>query len=180
MIHSKYMDLKGTFLYIIENGKEWYSESFNSATGLTNILSKTQFIFLLCLYNEIFVYIDHLFAVLQHKVASDINMCNNEIENTMEKLRNMRKEEMVNTCIENCRKIYNDVRLTESDIQCCKTLTYEILDTLIVQMETRFCDLKHIEFIELVNEKNFGAYNLKFPEKMLKSLASTYSFFNQD
>ena len=86
----------------------------------------------------------------------------------MEKLRNMRKEEMVNTCIENCRKIYNDIKLSESDIQSCKTLTYEILDKLIVQTETRFGDLNHIEFIELLNEKNLGANNLKFPVKNVK------------
>ena len=41
------------------------------------------------------------------------------------------------------------------------------MDTLIVKIETRFGDSKHIE---LLNGKLFGAYNLKFSEKKLKSL----------
>ena len=49
-IHSMYEDSKVTFFYIIQNDEEWYSKSFNSATGVINILNKTQFILLLCLY----------------------------------------------------------------------------------------------------------------------------------
>ena len=65
-------------------------------------------------------------------------MCTYEIENTIA------KEETMNICMENCRKIYNEIEVNKSDIQSCK---------IIVQMKTRFGDLKHIAFIELLNEK---------------------------
>lgn len=73
------MDLKETFQHMTEN-EGWDSESFNSATDLLNILTKSQFLFLLSLYKDI--YIDHLFAIFQHKVSSDINMYNNKIKKT--------------------------------------------------------------------------------------------------
>lgn len=179
-IYAKYNKLKDVFHTITDNIEEWDAESFNCASGLLNILNKTQFTYLLCLYKQIFVYIDHLFALLQNKVTSDINMCNTEIQKTIGVIKNMRSENTVKSCVENSKKICNDLSISEQEFGSFKLLTYEILDTLTVQMETRFGDIEKIRFVELLDQNSFGGYKLDFPAMKLNNLLSTYPFFNKE
>ena len=57
----------------------------------------------------------------------------------------------------------------------------EILDNIIVQIETRFQNLDSFQFLELLNASKFQEYSQKFPEASLKSLANHYSdYFSTD
>ena len=53
-----------------------------------------------------------------------------------------------------------------------KTLFFEIIDTIVMQMKQRFKSVKDIEFVELLDCKQFHHYEniTKFPERSFQSL----------
>ena len=51
----------------------------SAATGLLNILKSTSFMFYFRIYDQMFVFTQYLFNVLQAKSSSDVNLCINEI-----------------------------------------------------------------------------------------------------
>ncbi|KAJ4451498.1 hypothetical protein ANN_02961, partial [Periplaneta americana] len=62
--------------------------------------------------------------------------------------------------------------------QILKTLTYEILDTFIMQMEVNFGDFESIQLVELLDPNHFIVYKQNFPSTKLNSLLNKYPFFN--
>ncbi|PSN33015.1 hypothetical protein C0J52_26247 [Blattella germanica] len=151
-----------------------------SQMSLLSILNKTKFLFLLCLYKEIFVYVDHLNAHLHHKISCDINVCIVGIKKTVKFLQDIRSERTVTSCIEGCKKLYTEISVSGCEFKCLKMLTYEILDKLILQMEMRFGDLQNIQFIELLDKNQFGNYKSSFPTMKLNCLLTTYPFFHKE
>ena len=58
-----------------------------------------------------------------------------------------------------------------------KTLFFEIIDTIVMQMKQRFKSVKDIEFVKLLDCKRFHQYEniTKFPERSFQSLQRSYS-----
>ncbi|KAE9522954.1 hypothetical protein AGLY_016585 [Aphis glycines] len=64
----------------------------------------------------------------------------------------------------------------ESNIQLnFKTLFYEIIDNILMQLNTRFQDTNKLLFLQLADVTKFNEYSSKFPENALNNLKSTYS-----
>lgn len=62
-----------------------------------------------------------------------------------------------------------------------RKITYEILDSLIVQINIRFEDISQLEFVELRNEKMFDIYHNTFPEcKLIKLLKQYPNMFEEN
>jgi hypothetical protein len=62
-----------------------------------------------------------------------------------------------------------------------RKITYEILDSLIIQIDIRFEDFPKLEFVEILNEKMFKSYHTNFPDsKLIKLLQHYPNTFNTD
>ena len=72
------------------------------------------------------------------------------------------------------------VAVSYTHLKLLKTLTYEVLDTLIMQLEVRFSDFKSIQFVELLDPNHFISYKESFPSTKLNSLINKYPFFNSE
>ena len=75
--------------------------------------------------------------------------------------------------------IRDRVNIDDSNRNLLKTLTYEVLDTLIMQLEVRFSDFESIQFVELLDPIT-SILTKSFPCTKLNSLISKYPFFNSE
>ena len=103
-----------------------------------------------------------------------------EIKKTTAILKDMRLENTVSSCIEKCHQISSEVNIDDSNRNLLKTLIYEVLDTLIMQLEVRFSDFESIQFVELLDPNHFISYKESFPSSKLNSLMNKYPFFNSE
>lgn len=177
-ITAHFQELKGALSHIVDNDENWDGESYNGALGLIKRLKDSTFLFLLCLYQKIFVFIDHLYNVLQTKCTSNVNVCNHEIKLAVTNLRCLRNEETVEECIK-AAKALNDQAGSES-FMALKILAFEIIDIIVTQMESRFEDFESFHFVELIDEKQFPAYKSSFPSSKLCLLTKKYPFFDSE
>ena len=60
-----------------------------------------------------------------------------------------------------------------------KQIYAQILDIIIVQLETRFADIGALQYFDLVNYENFGTFSKEFPSNLLQELTKQYSSFDQ-
>lgn len=170
-------DLNDVFKYIIDSNL-FDRETVSATLGLQRILVQPKFLFYLCIYSDIFVIIDHLFALLQCKISSNITLCVNEIQTAINNLKKFRNESFINKCYKEADDILaameddEGIFLRKSD-NLVQT-AYEILDCIIVQMEIRFADLSKIEFVELLNKESFSIFAKTFPNKQLQNLFATF------
>ena len=58
-----------------------------------------------------------------------------------------------------------------------KRLLYNILDDIIVQLQSRFGSFSNLDFVGLVNCSNFFQMSCEFDDKKLQSLLQTYAKF---
>jgi len=69
-------------------------------------------------------------------------------------LPRLRNEEIVVNCCEEANKL-NDTLIYECKLKVTlRKISYEVLDSLTVQIDIRFKDFSNFEFVELTNEKN--------------------------
>ena len=92
----------------------------------------------------------------------------------------MRSENAVSSCIEKCHQISSEVNIDDGDRKLLKTLTYEVLDTLIMQLKVWFSDFKSIQFVELLDPNHFISYKESFPSTKFNSLINKYLSFNSE
>ncbi|KAJ4430264.1 hypothetical protein ANN_22476 [Periplaneta americana] len=55
---------------------------------------------------------------------------------------------------------------------------YEIIDTIVNQMENRFRGLEELKFIELIDSKKYESFKTRFPEILFTSFKSGFHFEN--
>ncbi|XP_060846373.1 zinc finger MYM-type protein 1-like [Rhopalosiphum padi] len=79
---------------------------------------------------------DHVFLILQTKCTADVQYCVNQIKIFSDQLIAMRKEETISICCKSAMELNSELQYSEKNIIDLKTLTYEILDSIIVQIET--------------------------------------------
>ena len=138
-------------------------------------LSSFDFNILLIIYAQIFPFTKYLFNIFQSK-SVDILFCSCEVENTITKLEELRTnkfDEIWNVVVSKCglstrRKVRCNL---QPELQY-KTLFFEIIDTIVMQMKQRFKSVKDIEFVKLLDCKRFCQYEnmTKFPKRSFQSL----------
>ncbi|KAL4121570.1 hypothetical protein QTP88_014057 [Uroleucon formosanum] len=86
---------------------------------------------------------------------SDISGCVNEVQKLRNNLLRLRNEEIVDNCCEEANKL-NDTLIYDCKLKATlRKISYEVLDSLTVQIDIRFKDFSNFEFVELTNEKMF-------------------------
>ncbi|KAL4121279.1 hypothetical protein QTP88_013824 [Uroleucon formosanum] len=179
-IKTHFIELKNAFTHVIEE-PNWDHISISTASGILDKLNDAQFVYLLILFNNIFIYTDHVFNFLQSKILSNIKSCISEIQNLKKNLEDLRKEQTVNTCCDEAIQLNNDFEYGDKQKNNLRKITYEILDSLIVQINIRLEDTSELEFVELMNEKMFDIYHNTFPEcKLIKLLKQYPNMFEEN
>lgn len=178
-IKSHFHELEKAVRHVIENDG-WDPVSVSCARGLLNRLNDATFVFLLCLFDKVFVHTDHLFSVLQAKVLSDIKLCCNEVRSVLRNFKEMRNEKTVVGCCQQAKVLKNSLTFTEDKSTTLRILTFHILDSFIGQIEQRFADFEEITFVELLNEDKFKDYHVNFPQSRLNKLKAVYPFFMEE
>lgn len=85
---------------------------------------------------------------------SDISGCINEVQKLRNNLSKLRNEDIVFNCCEEANKL-NNILIYDCKLKTIlRKITYEVLDSLTVQIDIRFKDFSNFEFAELTNEKN--------------------------
>ena len=171
-IKEHYQELCNVMSYIIDS-EDWDPESINCAIGLQNILKSPSFLFLLRLYNCIFIFTEHLFNILQAKTTSDVNLCINEIRQTKTNVASLRSDEFLQTCLEEVHKMNPETNHGALSL-AQKRLAFEIIDSVTVQLDRRFEDVSNLSFVELLNHVKFTEYQKLFPEMQLKKLITLF------
>lgn len=172
-IKEHYQELMRATSHIV-NSDEFDPESISGAIGLQNILNSSSFLFLLCVYHHIFVFTEHLFNVLQAKSTSNVNLCINEIRTTMKNVTSLRSEEVLKKCLDECRLIHPECQIPDTFSSAQKRVAFEIIDTIIVQLDIRFGQFENISFVELLNELQYTAYRTQFPQAQLEKLNTMF------
>lgn len=121
------MELKNAFIHVTEE-PNWYHISISTASCILDKLNDAQFVYLLILFNKIFIYTDHVFNFLQSKILSNIKSCISEIQNLKKKLEDLRKELTVNTCCDEAIQLNNDFEYGDKQRNNLRKITYEIRD----------------------------------------------------
>ncbi|KAL4085210.1 hypothetical protein QTP88_027069 [Uroleucon formosanum] len=90
---------------------------------------------------------------------NDTNGCVNEVQKLRNNLLRLRNEEIVDNCCEEVNKL-NDTLIYDCKLKATlRKISYEVLDSLTVQIDIRFKDFSNFEFVELTNEKMFKCYS---------------------
>ena len=172
-------DLIQLFEYIKETPKNFDPKSINESHGFLHALKSFDFNILLLTFSAIFPFTEYLFNIFQSK-SMDISFCSREVENIIsefEKLRSTQFNEIWDLTVRKCGlpAFRKTSHCLGPQLQY-KSLFFEVLDTIIVQMKQRFSCLKEMKFVELLDCKRFSEYNKMgmFPENCLDSLQKSY------
>lgn len=117
---------------------------------------------------------DHVFSVLQTKCTADVQTCVNDLKILSNQLSAMRNEETVSECCKAAVELNSHLKYTDHDMCGLRNLTYEILDSLTVQLDVRFQDFKLLKFAELTNNRAFKEYKINFPKDQLNQLVEHF------
>jgi len=179
-IKKHFLDLKNAVLHVTEE-PSWDPISVCTASGLYDKLNDANFVYFLILFSKVFLYTDHVFNFLQSKSLSNIKSCISEIQNLKKNLANLRNDSNVNNCCDEAIQLNNNLEYEDKKRNELRKITFEILDSLIVQINIRFEDFPKLEFVEIVNEKMFKSYYSEFPEsKFIKLLQQYPNTFDAD
>lgn len=179
-IKLHFNELKNAVSHVVDE-PGWDSISICSASGILNIMNNNKFVYLLVLFSKIFVFTDHTFCVLQTKSTIDVKYCVNELKSLSSRLTDLRNENFIDDIIKCAVELNTDLKYTNEEHANLHRLTYEIIDSLTIQMNIRFKDFEKLEFVELINEKMFASYKVNFPEDKLRQLFKYYpDIFDKD
>lgn len=107
------------------------------------------------MFSKVFLYTDHVFNFLQPKTLSNIKSCVSEIQNFNRILTYLRNDSDVNNFCDKAMILNKDLEYDDKKRNELREITYELLDSIIVQINTRFEDFPKREFVEIINEKIF-------------------------
>jgi hypothetical protein len=172
-ITTHFIELKKAITCVTDED-DWDPITINMAYGLLHKLTNFKFVYLLCLFKKLFLYSDHVFLILQTKCTADVQYCVNQIKIFSDQLIAMRKEETISICCKSAMELNSELQYSEKNIIDLKTLTYEILDSIIVQIEVRFKDFINLKFVELTNNTSFKDYKNNFPMDKLMELKNHF------
>lgn len=186
LVNNDWDSLKQVFATII-NDPSSDQASVRQSEGYLNKFNDFEFALLVVVFNDIFGITDVLFDVLQKK-SLDINFCILQVKNTQNVLNKKRNEEAFMNIFEKATSkttVPTDHRdggtrltltLTRAQIiEKYRALYYEILDTISMQITTRFQDMEKLHFVTLMDTAKFKTYSEKFPTQALDNLKTMYS-----
>ncbi|KAL4143387.1 hypothetical protein QTP88_005724 [Uroleucon formosanum] len=158
------------------------SESICGAIGHFKNLKTFEFAFLALVFNDIFIYTDNLFNILQNK-SFDVEFCLRKINITYDLINKKRNEPEFLKLFNQAVTLTKPPKATrnESNNQSnFKILFYEIIDNILMQLNTRFQDTNKLLFLQLADVTKFKEYSCTFPVNTLNNLKSTYPniFYN--
>ncbi|KAL4084700.1 hypothetical protein QTP88_027624 [Uroleucon formosanum] len=158
------------------------SESICGAIGHFKNLKTFEFAFLALVFNDIFIYTDNLFNILQNK-SFDVEFCLRRINITYDLINKKRNEPEFLKLFNQAVTLTKPPKATrnESNNQSnFKILFYEIIDNILMQLNTRFQDTNKLLFLQLADVTKFKEYSCTFPVNALNNLKSTYPniFYN--
>ncbi|KAL4090672.1 hypothetical protein QTP88_025466 [Uroleucon formosanum] len=158
------------------------SESICGAIGHFKNLKTFEFAFLALVFNDIFIYTDNLFNILQNK-SFDVEFCLRKINITYDLINKKRDEPEFLKLFNQAVTLTKPPKATrnESNNQSnFKILFYEIIDNILMQLNTRFQDTNKLLFLQLADVTKFKEYSCTFPVNALNNLKSTYPniFYN--
>ncbi|KAL4112692.1 hypothetical protein QTP88_016434 [Uroleucon formosanum] len=158
------------------------SESICGAIGHFKNLKTFEFAFLALVFNDIFIYTDNLFNILQNK-SFDVEFCLRKINITYDLINKKRNEPEFLKLFNQAVTLTKPPKATrnESNNQSnFKILFYEIIDNILMQLNTRFQGTNKLLFLQLVDVTKFKEYSCTFPVNALNNLKSTYPniFYN--
>ncbi|KAL4091278.1 hypothetical protein QTP88_025991 [Uroleucon formosanum] len=156
------------------------SESICGAIGHFKNLKTFEFAFLV--FNDIFIYTDNLFNILQNK-SFDVEFCLRKINITYDLINKKRNEPEFLKLFNQAVTLTKPPKATrnESNNQSnFKILFYEIIDNILMQLNTRFQDTNKLLFLQLADVTKFKEYSCTCPVSALNNLKSTYPkiFYN--
>ncbi|KAL4104312.1 hypothetical protein QTP88_019613 [Uroleucon formosanum] len=179
-IKTHFNELKNAVSHVVDD-PGWDSTSVCTTSGILSIMNNRKFVYLLVLFSKIFIFIDHTFCILQNKSTTDIKYCVNEIKSLTSWLKDLRNETSIHDIIKCSIELNTDLKYTNEEQATLRRLTFEIIDSLIVQINIRFKDFEKLEFVEIINEKMFASYKVHFPEEKLRQLFKYYpDIFDKD
>ncbi|KAL4107233.1 hypothetical protein QTP88_017616 [Uroleucon formosanum] len=158
------------------------SESIFGAIGHFKNLKTFEFAFLALIFSDIFIYTDNLFNILQIK-SFDVEFCLRKINITYDLINKKRNKpeflKLFNQAV-TLTKPPKTTRNESNNQSSFKILFYEIIDNILMQLNTRFQDTNKLLFLQLADVTKFKEYSCKFPVNALNNLKSTYPniFYN--
>jgi len=121
-----------------------------------------------------------VFKGTSHDIQNDLIHCVTTVLNS-HILNDLRNETSLHDIIKCSIELNTDLNYTNEEQANLRRLAYEIIDSLIVQINIRFKDFEKLEFVEIINEKMFASYKVHFPEEKLRHLFKYYSdIFDKD
>lgn len=177
-IKHHYQELRSAVSFVIESD-DWDPESVNCAIGLLRILDSLTFTFLLSFFNRIFIFSEHLFNIFQAKCTNDVNLCINEIRIAKTNISSLRSEKVLHECLEECMELNKNCVVTdfnrENFVENHKRCAFEIVDSIVVQLDERFSKFDELSFVELLNYRKFTQFKKSFPNVEFQKLKKVYS-----
>ena len=181
----------GFFKDITENPEGWDSDTIVKAQGFLTFLEHFQSILLLEIFSKLFGSTDVLYNVLQSKVH-DVSHCCKKIDDMLQQLQHDREHAfeviwaaaisktsdhgnsaLFNTCDnENQRSKRCKLAGDEKYLYC--VLFRSIVDSICVQITSRYSALSKLEFFQLLWYEKYEAYKNNFPDHLLTKLKNFY------
>nr|CAH7712282.1 unnamed protein product [Callosobruchus chinensis] len=176
LINNEWDSLKQVFAEII-NDPSSDQTSVRQSDGYLNKFKDFEFAFLVIVFNDIFWVTDILFDVLQKK-SFDIHFCILQIKNALTAINNKRNEGTfidIFDMAESRTTIPSELDTTRDQlVEKYRVLYYEILDTISLQIKTRFEDLEKLLFVALMDTSRFQTYSKNFPTQAINNLKEMY------
>lgn len=197
-IKTHYFELHAALQHISnDENNEWDPNSIALANSVLRVLSHPKFVYFLHFYDEIFYHTNIVYEILQKK-NSAVTQCITEIQNCKTYLSSIRNENFVNTCVGKASEFLNRIHRVENDnediemdddniayyspavVSNLRRVSFEILDSIINQMDVRFGDFDQMEFSSLLDPTKFQNYAVDFPQQAMNVLIDNYPFFDTE
>ena len=145
----------------------WDNATLSSARGFLYCFQSLEFRFFLELFDKILAHVDVLYNIFQAKATNVLNV-QKAVDDFLEILAGMRTDEKVADFVERAKRPNGEEnsRSTRSKLNL-KHLAFEVIDTITVQIRTRFGDCQHLGGFQLLDSDKFVEYNRNFPQRPL-------------
>lgn len=120
------------------------------------------YIYLLTFFSKIFLYTDHAFNFLQSKTFSNIKSCISKTQNLKQNLADFRKNLNVDNFYDETIILINNLEYDNKKRNELRKIIYEILYSLIVEIDLRSEDFPKLEFVGITNEQRVESVIVKF------------------
>lgn len=184
MLHSivdEQTGLIAVFEFITQDPKS-SAESICGAVHNLETLKSFEFMFLAQIFKNIFLMAEVLFNTLQDK-PFDVDYCLDQINETIILLGKNREQseflQYFNNAVTLMEPEYDYTNELNSKLEF-KLLYYKVIDTVQLQLTTRFQNTSKLLFLQLADVTKFRQYSSQFPENYFNNINVAYSNIFQD